>query len=47
MDNNNFLPFDLPALARKKMTAAFDGGRLSSAGGVVPLRDAERRLGHD
>ena len=39
MDNNNFLPFDLPAVARKKVTAAFDGGRLSSDGGVMLLRD--------
>ena len=45
MDNNNFLPFDLPAVARKKVTAGFDGGRLSSDGGVMLLRDVERRLG--
>ena len=45
MDNNNFLPFDLPAVARKKVTAAFDGGRLSSDGGVMLLRDVERRVG--
>jgi hypothetical protein len=26
------LPFDLPAVARKKVGAAFDGGRISSDG---------------
>jgi hypothetical protein len=27
MINDTLLPFDLPAVARKKVTAAFDGGR--------------------
>ena len=39
------LPFDLPAVARKKVGAAFDGGRISSNGGVMLLAQAERRLG--
>ena len=39
------LPFLLPAVQRKKVTAAFDGGRLTSDGGVVLLAEAERRLG--
>lgn len=40
------LPFDLPAVSRKKVTAAFDGGRLSSDGGVLLLlRGIERQLG--
>jgi Transposase DDE domain group 1 len=44
MDEDNFLPFALPAVCRKKVSVAFDGGRLSSDGGVVLLRDVERRL---
>src|SRR5678816_3329658 len=39
------LPFDLPAMARKKVSAAFDGGRITSDGGVMLLAQAERRLG--
>jgi len=34
-----------PAVARKKVTAAFDGGRLSSDSGVMLLSLAERRRG--
>ena len=30
---------------RKKLTAGFDGGSLSSDGGLLLLREAERRLG--
>ncbi len=45
MDQDNLLPFDLPAVARKKVSAAFDGGMLSSDGGVLLLRGVERRLG--
>ena len=37
--------FDLPAIRRKKLTASFDGGQLSSDGGLLLLRAAERRLG--
>ncbi len=39
------LPFALPSVGRKKLTAAFDGGRLTSDGGVMLLSLAERRLG--
>ncbi len=45
MTNDILLPFDLPAVSRKKVTAAFDGGLISSNGGLVLLREAERRLG--
>jgi hypothetical protein len=45
MDDDNLLPFSLPAVCRKKVTLAFDGGRLSSDGGVLLLREVERRLG--
>jgi hypothetical protein len=31
-------------LARKKVSAAFDGGRVTSDGGVMLLAQAERRL---
>ncbi len=37
--------FDFPAVARKKITAAFDGGRMSSDGGVMLLAAVERWLG--
>jgi DDE family transposase len=42
--NDRFLPFAFPAVARKKITAAFDGGRITSDGGVMVLAQAERRL---
>jgi hypothetical protein len=45
MDNDSLLPFSLPAVCRKKVSVAFDGGLLSSDGGVLLLRDVERRLG--
>jgi len=34
-----------PAVHRKKVTAAFDGGRLTSDGGVLLLAQAERAMG--
>src|SRR4051812_19882590 len=37
--------FSLPAIGGKKVTAAFDGGRLSSDGGVFLLAAADQRLG--
>ena len=37
--------FGFPAICRKKVTAAFDGGRLTSDGGVLLLAQAERRTG--
>ena len=45
MHDDRLLPFDVPAVCRKKVTAAFDGGSISSDGGLVLLREAERRLG--
>ena len=44
MDDDNLLPFSLPAVARKKLSAAFDGGRLTSDGGVLLLAAVERRM---
>jgi hypothetical protein len=45
MNENIPLPFDLPAAARKKVTAAFDGGRITSDGGVMLLAETDQRLG--
>jgi len=45
MTDDNLLPFSFPAIHRKKITAAFDGGRISSDGGVMLLAQADRRLG--
>ncbi|MGC2413424.1 MAG: IS1380 family transposase [Stellaceae bacterium] len=45
MSDDNLLPFSFPAVQRKKITVAFDGGRISSDGGVMLLSQAERRLG--
>src|SRR5213595_3481829 len=45
MDEDIPLPFDLPTVARKKVSAAFGGGRITSDGGVMLLAQAERRLG--
>jgi len=36
--------FPFPAVQGKKVTAAFDGGRISSDGGVTLLSMVERRL---
>ena len=44
-DPHNLLPFSFPAVARKKVTAACDGGRISNEGGVTLLATADRRLG--
>ena len=43
MTDDSPLAFSLPAVSRKKVTAAFDGGRLSSDSGVTLLALAERR----
>src|SRR5947208_8928589 len=45
MTDDTLLPFALPSVQRKKLTAAFDGGRLSSDAGVMLLGLAERRIG--
>jgi hypothetical protein len=45
MPDDTILPFCFPAVGRKKLTGAFDGGRLTSDGGVVLLGVVERQLG--
>src|SRR4051812_3542008 len=45
MTDDKLLPFCFPAVCRKKITASFDGGRISSDGGVMLLAQADRRLG--
>ena len=45
MSDDTIEPFGLPAVGRKKLTAAFDGGRITSDGGVMLLAAAERRRG--
>ena len=45
MTDDTLLPFDLPAVRRKKLTVDFAGGNQSSDAGLLLLREAERRLG--
>ena len=45
MPDDTILPFSFPAVGRKKLTAAFDGGRISSDGGVLLLGVVEQQLG--
>jgi Transposase DDE domain group 1 len=45
MTDDSLLPFAFPAVHSKKITAAFDGGRITSNGGVMVLAAAERKLG--
>ena len=45
MPDDTLPPFPLPAIKPKKVIAAFDGGRLSSDGGVSLLALAEKRVG--
>jgi len=45
MSEDTLLPFAFPPVGRKKVTAAFDGGRITSDGGVLLLAAAERGLG--
>src|ERR1700685_627887 len=45
MTNNMLPPFDLPSVRRKKLTIDFEGGNQSSDGGLLLLRQAERKLG--
>src|SRR6202051_738051 len=37
--------FSFPAVGGKKLTAAFEGGRFASDGGVMLLSEAVRRMG--
>lgn len=45
MTEATLLPFDLPAVCRKKLTVDFDGGNQSSDAGLLLLRQAERKVG--
>ena len=45
MSEHTDAQFDFPAICRKKVTAAFDGGRLTSDAGVLLLGRIERQLG--
>jgi hypothetical protein len=45
MTDDTPLPFDLPAVCRKKLTVDFNGGTQSSDGGLLLFREAERTLG--
>ena len=45
MADDSGFAFAFPAVRGRKITAAFDGGRLTSDGGVLLLAQAERRLG--
>jgi hypothetical protein len=44
MHHDTIETFAFPAVGRKKVTAGFDGGRLTSDGGVILLAAAERRM---
>jgi hypothetical protein len=44
-DDNTLLPFSLPSICQKKVTAAFDGGLISSDGGMLLLAGADKPLG--
>jgi len=43
--DDTFFPFALPSIGKKKITAAFDAGQISSDGGVLLLAGADKRLG--
>ena len=45
MTDDTLLPFDLPAVHRKKLTVDFSGGNQSSDAGLLLLRESERKLG--
>ena len=45
MTEDSLLPFDLPAVQRKKVTADFAGGSISADGELVLLRATKHRLG--
>src|SRR5690349_15525329 len=45
MDDDTTEPFGFPAIGRKKVVAACDGGRPTSDGGVLLLAATERELG--
>jgi hypothetical protein len=43
--NDTSVPFSLPSICQKKVTAAFDGGLISSDGGVLLLAGADQQIG--
>jgi hypothetical protein len=43
MNDDTPLPFDLPAVARKKVSAAFDGGDRLESTGLLPPGTARQR----
>jgi hypothetical protein len=45
MSDDTILPVIFPAVSGKKLVAAFDGGRITTDGGVLLLGAVERRLG--
>jgi hypothetical protein len=45
MSDLDALAFGFPSVRGRKLTAAFDGGRLTSDGGILLLAQAARRLG--
>ena len=45
MTDPTCLPFAFPSVRGKKLAATFDGGRLTSDGGVLLLAQAAQRLG--
>src|SRR5450755_3298788 len=44
-DDDTLLPFSLPSICQRKVTATFDGGRISSDGGVLLLAGADKQIG--
>jgi hypothetical protein len=38
--DDTLFPFSLPSICKKKVSAAFDGGQISSDGGVLLLAGA-------
>jgi hypothetical protein len=44
MTEDTPLPFDLPAVHRKKVTVDFNGGNQSSNAGLLLVRESERKL---
>ena len=43
-NDDPLLPFSLPNLCGKKITAGFDGGTISSDGGVILLAGSDKQL---
>jgi hypothetical protein len=43
--DDTLLRFSLPSICQRKVTAAFDGGRISSDGGVLLLAGADKQIG--